>query len=250
MTGFTFFQNYYDAISDEDNGLTEEEQGRLYNAIFAYMFRDEEPNLKGACKLAFNLIKPSLELSKVRSNAKNKNQNADEENQNETKTESSEIKSRSKKIKSESNETKTESNEIKSDSSPFFENKEERNKKDEEENISTVGHNACAREDGEIVSDYLQFMREHPEVHDDLQNQDEIASIDFQLLSQKMTESQFLRTRNSLSWLIGNYQKIISDAYKDFRRAPPKGDAQLDCLKQLYAEAVEEDSKNAEKNGC
>ena len=64
MNGFTFFKNYYEAISDPENELSEEEQGRLYNAIFAYMFEDEEPSLKGACKMAFNLIRPSLDKSK------------------------------------------------------------------------------------------------------------------------------------------------------------------------------------------
>lgn len=63
VNGFTFFKNYYDAITDPDNGLTAEEQGELYNAIFAYMFEDVLPSLKGACRMAFNLIKPSLDKS-------------------------------------------------------------------------------------------------------------------------------------------------------------------------------------------
>lgn len=230
MNGFTFFENYYKAINDPEVGLTEEEQGRLYNAIFSYMFEDKELELKGACKMAFQLVKPSLDLSKIRSNARRKNQNSEEENQN---------------------EIKTEQNEIKSDFSPFF----EKEKKKEEKEIITDGLNACAREEGEeadeMVVTYLKFQREHPDVIADITNPSLIATVDWELLGKKIAESRFLQTRKSLSWLIGNYHKITSDAYKDFRgKSPPqKGDSQIEFLKNLYAEYAEEDERNAEKNG-
>lgn len=226
MTGFTFFQNYFEAINDEDNGLSEEEQGRLYNAIFAYMFRDEEPNLKGACKMAFSLIKPSLDLSKVRSNAKNKNQNAVEEKQTEIKKESNEIKPQSETIKKESNE-------IKSDSSPFFENKEI---EEEKEDILSIHHPSRASEDAEEqVEGYLEFMRAHPNVCNDLTNPSLMGSVDYGILSEKISESNYLQLNGtSLDWLIRNYRKIVRDHYKTHKPpvspnnvTPPKSSVDL-----------------------
>lgn len=41
VNGFTFFKNYYDAINDPENGLTEEEQGKLYNAILRICLREK-----------------------------------------------------------------------------------------------------------------------------------------------------------------------------------------------------------------
>lgn len=228
MTGFTFFQNYFDSISDEENGLSEEEQGRLYNAIFAYMFRDEEPNLKGACKLAFNLIKPSLDLSKIRSKAGSVKQ--------------TEIKPEQNEINPNQKEIKPEQTEIKSETSPFFENKE---REEEREDINTVGLNARTQgkpngEDGmgdidETVEGYMQFHRDHPTVQADITNPSLIATVDWNLLGMKIQESRYLQGRKSLRWLIDHYSKIVLDTYKDFAPkagAPPdiraeKGDLQL-----------------------
>ena len=61
MNGFTFFRNYYEVISDPDNGLTEEEQGRVYNAIFSRVFDGVEPDLKGACRFVYNTVIRCLE---------------------------------------------------------------------------------------------------------------------------------------------------------------------------------------------
>lgn len=245
MNGFTFFENYYKAISDSNNGLTEEEQGRLYNAIFSYMFDGVEPELKGACRMAFQLIKPSLDLSKVRSEAKRKGQkggeeegNFDSENQNEIKTESN----------PNQNEIKTEQNEIKSDSSPSLRNKKEEIRKS---NNITDGLNACTREtddSDECVSDYLEFMREHPNIVEDIKNPDLIATVDFNLLSEKIAESAYLQTRCSLSWLIGNYPKIKAGSYKDFdrhNRGSPLKDSQMDFILRQYNEAKERDNDRA-----
>ncbi len=247
MNGFTFFENYYKAISDPDNGLTEEEQGRLYNAIFSYMFNGVEPELKGACRMAFQLIKPSLDLSKVRSEAKKKGQkgveeegNFDSENQNEIKPESN----------PNQNEIKTEQNEIKPDSSPSLRNKKEEIRKS---NNITDGLSACTREtddSDECVSDYLEFMREHPNIVEDIKNPDLIATVDFNLLSEKIAESSYLQTRCSLSWLIGNYFKIKAGKYKDFdrhNRGSPPADSQMDFILQQYNEAKERDNDRAKR---
>ncbi len=254
MNGFTFFENYYKSISDPDNGLTEEEQGRLYNAIFSYMFNGVEPELKGACRMAFQLIKPSLDLSKVRSESKKKGQkgveeegNFDSENQNEIKPESN---PNQNEIKTEQNEIKTEQNEIKPDSSPSLRNKKEEIRKS---NNITDGLSACTREtddSDECVSDYLEFMREHPNIVEDIKNPDLIATVDFNLLSEKIAESSYLQTRCSLSWLIGNYFKIKAGKYKDFdrhNRGSPPADSQMDFILQQYNEAKERDNDRAKR---
>lgn len=248
MTGFTFFQNYYEAISDEENGLTEEDQGRFYNAIFSYMFNDEDPSLKGACKLAFNLIKPSLDLSKTRSNAKNKNQSTEEKNQTKTKTEQSEIKPQSSKTKQESNEnqtkTKTKQSEIKPELSPFFENKEQEERS--KNNCSFVLSAGAQESDGVIG-----FLKENPCVINDVWDISELSFVDFSVLSQKIRESEFLKKTKSLSWLIGHYREIVADKYRDYekrrRSANPSRD-QSEFLADLYRQAEEEDMENAKKN--
>lgn len=230
MNGFTFFQNYFDAISDEENGLSEEEQGRLYNAIFAYMFRNEEPNLKGACKMAFNLIKPSLDRSKQNGNNGGKGEKKGKSQSNEIET----------KSKSNQNEIEMQSNEIENENPPFFENKE---REEEKEDIS-VGHNTCAYacgegEQDETVTGYLGFLRSHPGVSVDITNPSFISSVDYDLLSVKISESKYLQSRRSLNWLIKNYRKIVLDSYKDY--SPPVSPAEESGEKgdlQLWSELV------------
>ena len=221
MTGFTFFQNYYEAINDEENGLTEEEQGRLYNTIFAYMFRDEAPVLKGACKLAFNLIKPSLDLSKTRSNARSKNQNAVGENQS---------------------QIKTEQNEIKSDLSPFFENKEQ---EERSKNNCSFVLSPGARDDEGLIG----FLKAHPNVKNDVWDISELSFVDFRVLSQKLSESEFLRKTKSLSWLIKNYRDIVADKYRDYekRRRGDRSDTS-NVLAEMYRQAEEEDRLSAKSD--
>lgn len=238
MTGFTFFQNYFDAINDEENGLSEEEQGRLYNAIFAYMFWDEEPNLKGACRMAFNLIKPSLDRSKQ--NGKNKSKN--------------EIETERK-----SNEMEQNGNKMESEKSPFFENKE---REEEKEDICSIVHNACTREEAKAAdgielddgsdkaAEYLSFMREHPTVSNDLTNPSLIATVDYSILAKKISESNFLQSRCSLSWLIHNYRKILNDTYKNFN-SPFSPEAVLSGKGdlQLWREIVNARERSKEERG-
>lgn len=219
MTGFTFFQNYYEAINDEENGLTEEEQGRLYNAIFAYMFHDEDPNLKGACKMAFNLIKHSLDRSKR--NGINKSIKSDCENQ-------------------KSNEMETQSNEMENEKSPFFENKKI---EDRSKNNCSFVLSAGAREEEGLIG----FLKAHPNVKNDVWDISEFSFVDFHVLSQKISESEFLRKTISLSWLIRNYRDIVADKYRDYekRRRGVHSDTS-DVLAEMYRQAAEEDRRDAE----
>lgn len=57
VNGFTFFKNYYDAITDPDNGLTAEEQGELYNAIAAKKLKLKTVPCKIAADLTADEVK-------------------------------------------------------------------------------------------------------------------------------------------------------------------------------------------------
>ena len=159
VNGFTFFKNYYDAITDPDNGLTAEEQGELYNAIFAYMFEDVLPSLKGACRMAFNLIKPSLDKSKVRSAARTKEEET-EQTEEETGTNRNQTQSNANQKKS--NEIKPQSNEKKTDLSPSMNKEKEQEralqkkyeeaKKKAEEQNNSAGSNSGSTSTGGVSS--------------------------------------------------------------------------------------------------
>ena len=138
MKGFTFFRNYYEAINDPENELTEEEQGKLYNAIFAYMFDGKEPELKGACRMAFNLIRVSLDLSKVRSENGRRGGEANDK-QTESKTEAN-------GSKVEANDKQTESEEDFACDLPLLEEEKEISTRKKVSNRQTTTARARARD--------------------------------------------------------------------------------------------------------
>lgn len=69
INGFTFFKNYYYALEE----LEEKDKRDVIMAIIKYVFENEEPKFKGIKKMAFSLIKPSLDLSKRNSRVSKKN---------------------------------------------------------------------------------------------------------------------------------------------------------------------------------
>lgn len=213
MNGFTFFRNYYEAINDPENELTEEEQGRLYNAIFAYIFEGKEPELKGACKLAFNILRPSLDVSKTRGEAR-KSKSKEEV------TESNENQTESKQNQNKSNENQN-SNVIGFDSDlTFLEKKEERKEEIYNETRQT---GARAREEASVFgAEYVRFMNDHPNIVEDIRSPSEIAGKDFVLLAQKISESsRILQQKDSLRWLLSRYDEIMRDKFRDFQRGSP-----------------------------
>lgn len=205
MNGFTFFKNYYEAISDPENELSEEEQGRLYNAIFAYMFDDEEPSLKGACKMAFNLIRPSLDKSKR--NGKNGSSV-----QNETDCEEEKIETKSKQNR---NQIENKSGFEVDCVSAFLE--EERNKKREERKEKELPPYIPPSEGdlGEGENAMAAFFKEFPSIQIDIRSPGETSGVDFAVLAEKLRESPYLRSRYSLRWLIRNYPDIQRDFWRN-----------------------------------
>lgn len=213
MNGFTFFRNYYEAINDPETDLTEEEQGRLYNAIFAYVFNDEEPNLKGACRLAFNMIKPSLDVSKARGESK---------------------RNKSKEIKKNQNESNQNQNESKAcfDSDlTFFEKEEERREK-KEDNIPP-SLRAGARDEGEELREFLQ---ENGNIAVDNCSTASL-DMDYPGLRRAFAESAYLREKpHDLSWVAKNAARILRGDYKDKPArsgAPPDGKGDLQLWQEL-----------------
>ena len=58
-----FYKSFYDAIKN----IPENEQLKVYNAIFQYSFTDEEPKLEdGIAKAMFTLMKPNIDSANAR----------------------------------------------------------------------------------------------------------------------------------------------------------------------------------------
>ncbi len=225
MNGFTFFRNYYEAINDPRNGLSEEEQGHIYNAIFAYMFDGEEPELEGACRMAFNLIKVSLDLSKTRSEAGRSGANA-----------------RQTPSKPSANDKQTPSkpsaNDKQTASMPDFACglplQEERRKKQEDRDETGQNAPAGARESGEApgedviheIAAYKAFLKNHPKILVDITNPGLISGVDWELLDKKIGESRILKPKRSLNWLLGHYREILGNSYRDFERTAENAEAE------------------------
>lgn len=102
----------------------------------------------------------------------------------------------------------------------------------------------------ETVEGYLEFMREHAYIIEDLDNPSELYGIDFALLSQKIAESsRYLQGKQSLKWLLRHYREIIGDSYKDFARPPlPRNDGKGDL--QLWQELVKALKAAKEERYC
>lgn len=226
--------------------LSMEQRGVLFTAIMCYQTEEELPEMDDVTAMAFSFIRSDLERcekeyqKKIDASRENGKLGGRPKKETETQKPNG-LEEKPKKPKGFFEKPKK--------ANGFFENPNEHDSDNDSDYISSVSSIACVRAQAEKQGEDLQaFLEDHPQVEIDITNPSLVSSVDFPLLSQKISESKFLQTRYSLSWLLGNYRKIVSDAYKDFRRAPPKGDAQLECLKQLYAEAVEEDRLNEERN--
>ena len=211
--GFTFFENYYESISDPENGLTDEQRGLIYNAIITYVFTGKLLELKGVCRGFFNLIRPSLDVSRSRSDSGSKKANAEE---TDVKSEAEEQQTENK---SKSNEQQTENKrETKDDFSPFFENdknEQEReyknkNKKNEREREEGAGGrenplSTTERTERSFVQE--KFFKEHPEIDVDNYPAGLASEIDFEVFA----------------WLCKNYRKIALGQYRDYAKSAFRG---------------------------
>lgn len=92
MNGFTFYNNYYELIKY----LDDKDRLEMYDAIFKYMFDNEEPSFEGMKKGLWINIKMPLDTSKN----KGKSGSVSNKNQKEIKTKS---KRNQKEIKTKTN---------------------------------------------------------------------------------------------------------------------------------------------------
>lgn len=227
--GFTFFENYYESISDPENGLTDEQRGLIYNAIITYVFTGKLLELKGVCRGFFNLIRPSLDVSRSRSDSGSKKANAEETDVK------SEAEEQQMENKSKSNEQQTENKrETKDDFSPFFENdknEQEReyknkNKKNEQEREEGAGggeNPLSASENTERSFVQEKFFKEHPEIEVDNYPACLASEIDFEVLSAEISKSEYLRGTRSFAWICKNYRKIALGQYRDYAKSAFRG---------------------------
>ena len=216
--GFAFFEEYYESISDPENGLTDEQRGLIYNAIITYVFTGKLLELKGVCRGFFNLIRPSLDVSRSRSDSGSKKANAEETD-----------------VKSEAEEQQTENKrETKDDFSPFFENdknEQEReyknkNKKNEQESEEGAGggeNPLSASENTERSFVQEKFFKEHPEIEVDNYPACLASEIDFEVLSAEISKSEYLRGTRSFAWICKNYRKIALGQYRDYAKSAFRG---------------------------
>lgn len=219
--------------------LNMEQRGVLFTAIMSFQIGEELPEMDGMTQMAFSFIKSDLQRT--------------EENYQKKVETNRENGKRGGRRKKEAEKPKANGFQEKpKKANGYFENPNDKDNESDND-LLTDGLNAGAREEDdadECVSDYLDFMREHPNVVEDIKNPDLIATVDFNLLSEKIAESAYLQTRCSLSWLIGNYPKIKAGQYRDFdrhNRGSPLADSQMDFILKQYREAKERDDDRAKR---
>lgn len=152
-------------------------------------------------------------------------------------------------------------NPLSENKNPLFEEKEgslqekeggkERSKENPQEREYTLPekerppYNPPAGEDGtdglpddsdlsETVMGYKAFLAEFPFVKIDIMNAGEFATVDFAVLSERMRESAFLKTRYSLRWLIRHFPEIKAGAYADFPKRREREDPPPNPLFDKY----------------
>lgn len=87
--------------------------------------------------------------------------------------------------------------------------------KEEDKDISHESH-ACAREKNDENGALTAFLQAHPTIKNDLKSKIEIE-IDWDALGKAIRESEWLNNCTSLKWLINNYDKVLTGAYKTFK---------------------------------
>ena len=260
MNGFTFFRNYYEAITDPDNGLTEEEQGRVYNAIFSYVFDGVEPDLKGTCRFVYNTVIRCLEHDREMEERHNVQIEAlqDELSAERSKyTEYGKKGGRPRKNPLSENENPLKSPFAKEKTPlkpPFSEEKEgslkekegekERSKEKDQERDYTLQereynlppYNPPTPFEGMEDRGLKEFLERHNNVIVDNCSTASL-DLDFGEMEHAFSESAYLRGKSLyLSWVAKNAARILRGDYKDKPArsgAPPDGKGDLQLWQEL-----------------
>lgn len=255
MTAFKFRKEYMDAME----GLAQEVRANLLDAILAYVFKGEEPDFGGLERTVFLLIKGMIDADEQHE-TNGKKGGRPKKKTSETPVSENEKLQKPPFFKKET-PLKPPFNPLSENKNPLFEEKEgslqekergkERSKENPQEREYTLPekerppYNPPAGEGGsvdlsddddlaETVRGYKAFLSEFPSVSVDIMNAGELATVDFAVLSDRMRESAFLKTRYSLRWLIRHFPEIKAGAYADFPKRREREDPPPNPLFDKY----------------
>lgn len=253
MNGFTFFRNYYEVISDPDNGLTEEEQGRVYNAIFSRVFDGVEPDLKGACRFVYNTVIRCLEHDREIEELHNGQIEALRVELSEERSKYAEYGKKGGRPRK--NPLSENENPLKTPLKPPFlqekegpliekEGEKERSKEKDQERDYTLQereynlppYNPPAPKEGSEELGLKEFLDRHENVVVDNCSTASL-DLDYKALGQAFQESAYLLEKpHDLSWVAKNAARILRGDYKDKPArsgAPPDGKGDLQLWQEL-----------------
>lgn len=202
MDGFTFYKSFYDTIKK-----MRKPQDRIKTAfaILEYVFDDKEPEeLSEIAEIAFESFRHTLQKSKNNGGSARKKTKSND-NQN-SETISKRFQNDFEKGKSNDNQGEIVSK-TSSSLSLSLSSKERLIDNQSKENNQTIK---------ETGNDPLSaFLKAYPAIEVDISSTAQLYGKDFELLSEKFSESGYLRDKtNSLSWVCRNYTDIICDKYK------------------------------------
>lgn len=202
MDGFTFYKSFYDTIKKMRKP---QDRAKTAFAILEYVFDDKEPEeLSEIAEIAFESFRHTLRKSKNNGGSARKKTKSND-NQN-SETISKRFENDFEKGKSNDNQGEIVSK-TSSSLSLSLSSKERLIDNQSKENNQTIK---------EIGNDSLSaFLKAYPAIEVDISSTAQLYGKDFEILSEKFSESGYLRDKtNSLSWVCRNYTDIICDKYK------------------------------------
>ena len=191
--------------------LSMEQRGILFTAVMNYATGIELPKMEAATEMAFSFIKEQLdrddekykETLKKRSEAgkrggRPKTNAFDDRDQ---KTDGiTEKQTKAKKANAFSEKQKNPVDVDVDDKERLIDNQSKENN----QTIKETGNDSLSA-----------FLKAYPAIEVDISSTAQLYGKDFELLSEKFSESGYLRDKtNSLSWVCRNYTDIICDKYK------------------------------------
>lgn len=193
--------------------LSMEQRGILFTAVMNYATGIELPKMEAATEMAFSFIKEQLDRDdeKYKETLKKRSEAGKRGGRPKTKAfddidqktdESTEKQTKAKKANAFSEKQK---NPV--DVDVDVDDKERLIDNQSKENNQTIE---------ETGNDPLSaFLKAYPAIEVDISSTAQLYGKDFKLLSEKFSESGYLRDKtNSLSWVCRNYTDIICDKYK------------------------------------
>ena len=191
--------------------LSMEQRGILFTAVMNYATGIELPKMEAATEMAFSFIKEQLdrddekykETLKKRSEAGKRGgrpkTNAFDDIDQKT-DESTEKQTKAKKANAFSEKQKNPVDVDVDDKERLIDNQSKENN----QTIEETGNDPLSA-----------FLKAYPAIEVDISSTAQLYGKDFKLLSEKFSESGYLRDKtNSLSWVCRNYTDIICDKYK------------------------------------